>query len=184
MAGEADAILLTVLAFIFPPAAVAFVSGCGVDLCFNILLTLLGYLPGCIHALWIVFKRTEANQRYGYGNWTYKGMGEYVPPDASQQQQPQPGGPTYVQPQGPGTGPPPPPPSGSTSAPAPPSAPAPGQQPYNEKTPAYTQPLPPPAPEEKKYDYQAPPQIAPAGDQKQADQGGAPPPPPPGTGGA
>ncbi|KIJ07783.1 hypothetical protein PAXINDRAFT_58172, partial [Paxillus involutus ATCC 200175] len=53
------------VAILFPPAAVAFISGCGIDLCINILLTILGYLPGCIHALWLTFKRSQANQMYG-----------------------------------------------------------------------------------------------------------------------
>ncbi|KAG8215841.1 hypothetical protein J3R82DRAFT_7784 [Butyriboletus roseoflavus] len=79
MAGQADVFLLLIVAFIFPPVAVAFVAGCGSDLCLNILLTMLGYFPGCIHALWLVLRRAEANNTYGYKNWTYSGMGEYTP---------------------------------------------------------------------------------------------------------
>ncbi|RGB32036.1 cation transport-related protein [Rhizophagus diaphanus] len=43
-------------AIILPPLGVVLEKGCGPDLCINILLTLLGYIPGIIHALYIIFK--------------------------------------------------------------------------------------------------------------------------------
>ncbi|KAF9647588.1 UPF0057-domain-containing protein [Thelephora ganbajun] len=43
-------------AVIFPPLGVALERGCGADLLINILLTLLGYIPGIIHALYIILK--------------------------------------------------------------------------------------------------------------------------------
>ncbi|KAG1772095.1 hypothetical protein EDD22DRAFT_861796 [Suillus occidentalis] len=64
--GAADCVLILV-AVIFPAAAVTFISGCGCDLFVNILLTLLGYLPGVIHAVWLVFKRTNVQQRPARG---------------------------------------------------------------------------------------------------------------------
>jgi len=35
---------------------VFFERGCGIDLLINIILTLLGYIPGLIHALYIILK--------------------------------------------------------------------------------------------------------------------------------
>jgi uncharacterized membrane protein YqaE (UPF0057 family) len=42
-----------VLAVILPPLGVFFERGCGADLLINILLTILGYIPGIIHALYV-----------------------------------------------------------------------------------------------------------------------------------
>lgn len=45
-----------------PPLGVALVAGCGVDLCINICLTILGFFPGHIHAyyiLYIYYKRRD-----------------------------------------------------------------------------------------------------------------------------
>ncbi|CEJ91660.1 Putative Plasma membrane proteolipid 3 [[Torrubiella] hemipterigena] len=44
------------LAIILPPIGVLLERGCGADLCINILLTILGYIPGIIHALYIILK--------------------------------------------------------------------------------------------------------------------------------
>lgn len=40
-----------ILAVILPPLGVFLERGCGSDLLINILLTVLGYIPGIIHAL-------------------------------------------------------------------------------------------------------------------------------------
>ncbi|KAF9220596.1 UPF0057-domain-containing protein [Gyrodon lividus] len=77
--GGADTILLIIVGIFFPPAAVAFISGCGMDLCINILLTILGYVPGCIHAFWLTYERAQANEMYGYRNWANLGNGEFRP---------------------------------------------------------------------------------------------------------
>lgn len=45
-----------ILAVIFPPLGVLAERGCGVDLLINIGLTLLGFIPGVIHALYIILK--------------------------------------------------------------------------------------------------------------------------------
>lgn len=50
-------ILQIVLAVILPPVGVALSKGLGRDFVVNILLTLLFWLPGVVHALWIVFKK-------------------------------------------------------------------------------------------------------------------------------
>ncbi|EOA90468.1 uncharacterized protein SETTUDRAFT_102512 [Exserohilum turcica Et28A] len=44
------------LAIILPPLGVFLERGCGADFLINILLTILGYIPGIIHALYIIFK--------------------------------------------------------------------------------------------------------------------------------
>jgi uncharacterized membrane protein YqaE (UPF0057 family) len=50
-------ILLIILAILLPPVAVFLKAGAGKDLVINIILTLLFYIPGVIHALWIVTKK-------------------------------------------------------------------------------------------------------------------------------
>lgn len=46
--------LSTLMALFLPPVAVFMQQGCGCQLLINILLTLLGWIPGSIHALCIV----------------------------------------------------------------------------------------------------------------------------------
>ncbi|KAI0818544.1 UPF0057-domain-containing protein [Irpex lacteus] len=43
-------------AVILPPVGVFLERGCNADFLINILLTVLGYLPGIIHALYIILK--------------------------------------------------------------------------------------------------------------------------------
>jgi len=49
-------ILLILITLIIPPIGVALVAGCGADLLINILLTILGYFPGHIHAFYIEYQ--------------------------------------------------------------------------------------------------------------------------------
>ncbi len=49
-------IVLIVLAIFLPPVAVFFKKGVGKDFIINIVLTLLLFLPGVVHALWLVTK--------------------------------------------------------------------------------------------------------------------------------
>lgn len=49
-------VLLIILAIIIPPVAVFLKKGAGKDLVINIILCLLFFLPGVIHALWLVLK--------------------------------------------------------------------------------------------------------------------------------
>ncbi|KAI6024255.1 hypothetical protein EDC04DRAFT_2725849 [Pisolithus marmoratus] len=72
-------LLLIIVAIIFPPAAVAFMTGCSCDLLINVLLTILGYIPGHLHAFWLIYKRIQAEERYGYGQYRYVGSGKYEP---------------------------------------------------------------------------------------------------------
>jgi uncharacterized membrane protein YqaE (UPF0057 family) len=47
-------ILKILLAIFLPPAAAFWQVGIGLHFWLNILLTLLGWLPGVIHALWLI----------------------------------------------------------------------------------------------------------------------------------
>ncbi|KAG8864047.1 hypothetical protein FRB96_006920 [Tulasnella sp. 330] len=77
MANGSD-ILLIIVAILFPPAAAAFIAGCSCDLLINILLTMLGYIPGHIHAFWLIYRKMKAEEQYGYGGYQYLGNGEFV----------------------------------------------------------------------------------------------------------
>nr|WP_279292650.1 YqaE/Pmp3 family membrane protein [Methylobacterium goesingense] len=45
-----------ILAIFLPPIAVLLTTGIGLQFLLNILLTLMGVLPGTIHALWLVLR--------------------------------------------------------------------------------------------------------------------------------
>ncbi|KAK9238182.1 hypothetical protein V1525DRAFT_358925 [Lipomyces kononenkoae] len=48
--------LIVVIASLFiPPLGVLFISGCSVDLLINVGLTMLGYLPGLLHAFYLEY---------------------------------------------------------------------------------------------------------------------------------
>ena len=51
-------ILRIVAAVLLPPLGVFLTVGFGGQFWLNILLTLLGYVPGIIHAVWIIARRT------------------------------------------------------------------------------------------------------------------------------
>ncbi|KAI5194503.1 hypothetical protein E4T39_08646 [Aureobasidium subglaciale] len=46
-------IIKIIIAIVLPPLGVFLERGCGADLLINILLTILGYIPGIIHALYV-----------------------------------------------------------------------------------------------------------------------------------
>jgi uncharacterized membrane protein YqaE (UPF0057 family) len=52
-------LLRFILAIALPPVAVFMTFGVSSALLINILLTVLGWLPGSIHALWLVAKYEE-----------------------------------------------------------------------------------------------------------------------------
>lgn len=68
------------LAIILPPVAVLVHSGCGSAFLINILLTCLAWLPGLIHAMYVIFKDPPAS----------KNQQQQYPPSASIQPQPLP----------------------------------------------------------------------------------------------
>uniref|UniRef100_A0A1I8AJ80 UPF0057-domain-containing protein n=1 Tax=Steinernema glaseri TaxID=37863 RepID=A0A1I8AJ80_9BILA len=46
--------ILVLVAIIFPPLAVLLDRGCDIHMCINIFLTLLGFIPGVIHAIYVI----------------------------------------------------------------------------------------------------------------------------------
>ena len=50
-------VLRIILSVIIPPVGVFLQVGLGLQFWLNILLTLLGYIPGIIHAIWIIARR-------------------------------------------------------------------------------------------------------------------------------
>jgi uncharacterized membrane protein YqaE (UPF0057 family) len=50
-------ILRIIVAILLPPLGVFLQVGIGSYFWLNILLTILGYIPGIIHAIWIILKR-------------------------------------------------------------------------------------------------------------------------------
>ncbi|MEH6634164.1 MAG: YqaE/Pmp3 family membrane protein [Halioglobus sp.] len=49
-------IILAIIAILLPPLAVFLHKGAGKDFVINILLCLLFYVPGILHALWLILK--------------------------------------------------------------------------------------------------------------------------------
>ena len=49
-------VLLAIIAVLLPPLAVFLNNGAGKDLLINIVLCLFLYVPGILHALWLIFK--------------------------------------------------------------------------------------------------------------------------------
>ena len=46
-----------IVAILIPPLGVFLQVGIGMDFWINILLTLFGYIPGLVHAIWIIAKK-------------------------------------------------------------------------------------------------------------------------------
>jgi len=84
MSIRASDVCLILVAILFPPAAAAFITGCSCDLLINICLTILGYLPGHIHAFWLIYRRMKAEEVYGRGKYIYIGNGAFQPGPGAQ----------------------------------------------------------------------------------------------------
>lgn len=58
MASETDTqfLLLIIIAILLPPLAVFLKRGADIHLLLSIVLTLIFYLPGILHAVWVVMK--------------------------------------------------------------------------------------------------------------------------------
>jgi uncharacterized membrane protein YqaE (UPF0057 family) len=52
-------LLYIALGILIPPLAVFLTTGVGSTLFINIALTLLGYIPGSIHAVWVIAKQDQ-----------------------------------------------------------------------------------------------------------------------------
>ncbi|KKB08307.1 YqaE/Pmp3 family membrane protein [Devosia chinhatensis] len=50
-------IIRIILSVIIPPVGVFLQVGLGLHFWLNILLTLLGYFPGLIHAIWVILRK-------------------------------------------------------------------------------------------------------------------------------
>lgn len=50
-------LLRIVLSVLLPPLGVFLQEGIGLQFWINVLLTLLGYVPGLVHAVWIIARR-------------------------------------------------------------------------------------------------------------------------------
>lgn len=50
-------IIRIILSILLPPLGVFLQVGIGLQFWINIVLTLLGYIPGIIHAIWIIARR-------------------------------------------------------------------------------------------------------------------------------
>ncbi|MYZ47972.1 YqaE/Pmp3 family membrane protein [Propylenella binzhouense] len=50
-------VIRILLAILLPPLGVFLQVGIGLQFWINILLTLLGYIPGIIHAVWVILRR-------------------------------------------------------------------------------------------------------------------------------
>lgn len=57
-------LLRFLLAIVLPPVGVFLTYGISTTLVINILLTLLGWLPGSIHAVWAISKHQQAIDSY------------------------------------------------------------------------------------------------------------------------
>ena len=55
---QTQKLLAIILAFIFPPLGVLFGNGTTMDFVINLILTLCFWLPGLIHALYVIMTRT------------------------------------------------------------------------------------------------------------------------------
>ncbi|MCL7938844.1 YqaE/Pmp3 family membrane protein [Halomonas sp. ATCH28] len=50
-------VIRIILAILLPPVGVFLQVGLGLHFWVNILLTLMGYIPGIVHAVWIIARR-------------------------------------------------------------------------------------------------------------------------------
>ena len=53
---DTNKLLLVIIAILLPPVAVLLKKGMGKDLLINILLCIFFFVPGLIHALWVVLR--------------------------------------------------------------------------------------------------------------------------------
>jgi uncharacterized membrane protein YqaE (UPF0057 family) len=55
-------ILRVLLAILLPPVGVFLTVGLGMHFWINILLTIFGYVPGIVHAIWIIASRAKERE--------------------------------------------------------------------------------------------------------------------------
>ena len=54
---SSDDILLIIASILLPPLGVLLSRGLGTQFLINIVLTILGYVPGIVHAVWLIARR-------------------------------------------------------------------------------------------------------------------------------
>ena len=83
---SASNIILYVLAFFLPPLPVFIKTGCSGNFLLNLLLTLIAWFPGIIHAIWVVW-RYEATYKLDPTNESRRGGDyfRYTGPDAGRE---------------------------------------------------------------------------------------------------
>ncbi|KAK7954211.1 hypothetical protein PG984_004010 [Apiospora sp. TS-2023a] len=67
--GAVSGVLLILITILFPPAGVFMVSGCGADLFVNICLTILGVIPGHIHAFYLEYVYLDRREQAREGRF-------------------------------------------------------------------------------------------------------------------
>jgi uncharacterized membrane protein YqaE (UPF0057 family) len=70
MSDVAPALLIILITILVPPVGVFMVSGCSVDLLINICLTILGYIPGHIHAFYVEYVFFDRREKSRLGQLT------------------------------------------------------------------------------------------------------------------
>ena len=70
MSDTAPALLIILITLFVPPIGVFIVSGCSADFFINICLTILGYLPGHIHAFYVEYVFFDRRERSRLGRLT------------------------------------------------------------------------------------------------------------------
>ncbi|KHJ55010.1 MULTISPECIES: YqaE/Pmp3 family membrane protein [Aureimonas] len=58
-------LLRIIIAIFIPPLAVFLTTGLGKHFWVNLILTLLGYIPGVVHAVWFISRRSGERQHLG-----------------------------------------------------------------------------------------------------------------------
>ena len=59
-------LLRIIIAILLPPVGVFLQVGIGKQFWINILLTILGYIPGMVHAVWVIAKyKSDSQRQYG-----------------------------------------------------------------------------------------------------------------------
>lgn len=57
MATDTSDLIRVLISVLLPPLGVFLQEGIGTQFWINLLLTLLGYVPGLVHAVWIIARR-------------------------------------------------------------------------------------------------------------------------------
>ncbi len=70
MSDAAPALLVILITILLPPVGVFMVSGCSADFVINLCLTILGYIPGHIHAFYIEYVYFDRREKGRLGQLT------------------------------------------------------------------------------------------------------------------